>query len=171
MFRVIVELNSWATGWAKSKLAYSKGYNSKTKHFWPHVGKAKMCFRGGVFLKNCKQTAIASQIDFGLYMHMWAIVMSWEGYPPDFFWISTPFRNFQNLFHPTELGACPCMIQRFKHRFTIIDLFFLEITWFYQLPMSCGFSLKKIRCIAKYVRSLFSTSKVSKDTLNEYTTK
>ena len=47
-----------ATGWPKSKLPFSKGYYSETKHFWPHVGKAKMRLRGGsFFLENCKQTA------------------------------------------------------------------------------------------------------------------
>ena len=47
------------TGWPKSKFANSNGYNSVNMHFWPHVGKAKMCL--GVVslhsLKNCKQTA------------------------------------------------------------------------------------------------------------------
>jgi len=46
------------TGWPKSKLPFSKGHNSETKHFWPHIGKVKMHLRGGsFFLKNCKQTA------------------------------------------------------------------------------------------------------------------
>ena len=47
------------TGWPKSKFANSNGYNFVNMHFWPHVGKAKMCL--GVVslhsLKNCKQTA------------------------------------------------------------------------------------------------------------------
>ena len=33
------------TGWPKSKFSFSNGYNSETKLFWPHVGKAKMCLR------------------------------------------------------------------------------------------------------------------------------
>ena len=52
-----LQINS-ITGWPKSKLPFSKGFNSETKLFWPHVGKAKMRLRGGsFFLKNCKQTA------------------------------------------------------------------------------------------------------------------
>ena len=31
----------------KSKLSFSKGNNSETKHFWIHVCLAKMRFRGG----------------------------------------------------------------------------------------------------------------------------
>ena len=34
------------TGWPKSKFANSNGCNSLDKHFWPHVGKAKMCLAG-----------------------------------------------------------------------------------------------------------------------------
>ena len=34
------------TGWPKYKFAISNGYNSENPHFWPHVGKAKMCFGG-----------------------------------------------------------------------------------------------------------------------------
>ena len=34
------------TGWPKSKFATSNGYNSRNMHFWPYVGKAKMCFEG-----------------------------------------------------------------------------------------------------------------------------
>ena len=49
---------SYDTGWPKSKLPFSKGYNSKTMRFWPYVGKAKMRLRGGsFFFENCKQTA------------------------------------------------------------------------------------------------------------------
>ena len=41
-----------STGWPKSKFAISNGYNSEDTHFWPHVGKAKMCFGGlHLFLK------------------------------------------------------------------------------------------------------------------------
>ena len=32
------------TGWPKSKFAFSNGYISGNMHFWPHVGKAKICF-------------------------------------------------------------------------------------------------------------------------------
>ena len=32
------------TGWPKSKFAISNSYNSINMHFWPHVGKAKICF-------------------------------------------------------------------------------------------------------------------------------
>ena len=36
----------------------SNDCTSKTKHFGPHVGNAKMCLRdGSFFLKNCKQIA------------------------------------------------------------------------------------------------------------------
>ena len=46
------------TGWPKSKFTFSIYSISETKRFWPHVGKAKMCLRGGGFFwKNCKQTA------------------------------------------------------------------------------------------------------------------
>ena len=34
------------------KSSFSKGYNSETQHFCPHVDKARECY-----LKNCKQTA------------------------------------------------------------------------------------------------------------------
>ena len=35
------------TGWLKSKLPFTKGYNSESRHFWPHVGNAKMHLREG----------------------------------------------------------------------------------------------------------------------------
>ena len=36
------------TGWPKSKFTNSNGYicSSENKHFWSHVGKAKMCLKG-----------------------------------------------------------------------------------------------------------------------------
>ena len=37
------------TGWPKSKSVISNGCASKAMHFWPYVGKAKMCLRGGSF--------------------------------------------------------------------------------------------------------------------------
>ena len=40
------------TGWPISKLPFYKAYNSETKHFWPHVGKAKMRLRGGSFFEK-----------------------------------------------------------------------------------------------------------------------
>ena len=40
------------TGWPKSKLPFSKSYNSEYKHFWPYVGKAKMRLRGGSFFEK-----------------------------------------------------------------------------------------------------------------------
>ena len=40
------------TGWPNSKLPLSKADNSETKHFWPHVGKAKMRLRGGSFFEK-----------------------------------------------------------------------------------------------------------------------
>ena len=39
-------LRTNSTGWPKSKFANLNGYNSENMHFWPHVGKAKMCFGG-----------------------------------------------------------------------------------------------------------------------------
>ena len=43
------------TGWPKSKFLISNGYNSETKHFRPHVGKAKMRLRGGSFFRFSKK--------------------------------------------------------------------------------------------------------------------
>ena len=45
------------TGWPKSKLPFSKGYNSKTMHFWPYFGFINMgsevlCFRVITFRKE-----------------------------------------------------------------------------------------------------------------------
>ena len=40
------------TGWPKSKFLILNDYNSETKHFWPHVGKAKMGLRGGSFFEK-----------------------------------------------------------------------------------------------------------------------
>ena len=40
------------TGWPKSIFEMSFGYNSETMHFWPHVGKAKMCLRGVQFFEK-----------------------------------------------------------------------------------------------------------------------
>ena len=37
------------TGWPKSKFPISNGYSSVSEHFWPHVGKVKMCLKGGSF--------------------------------------------------------------------------------------------------------------------------
>ena len=42
IYRILVP----CTGWPKSKFAISNGYTSINMHFWPHVGKAKMCFGG-----------------------------------------------------------------------------------------------------------------------------
>ena len=40
------------TGWPKSKFEICFGYNSENMHFWPCVGKAKMCLGGvGLFWK------------------------------------------------------------------------------------------------------------------------
>ena len=38
-----INKTSYDTGWPKSKFANSNGYNSVNMHFWPDVGKAKMC--------------------------------------------------------------------------------------------------------------------------------
>ena len=54
MYQYNVRVLKEITGWPKSKFAISNGYNFENMHFWPHVGKAKMCFGG---IKNCKQTA------------------------------------------------------------------------------------------------------------------
>ena len=37
-------------GWPQSKVAIANGCNSWTKHIWPTIGKAKMCFSCGGFL-------------------------------------------------------------------------------------------------------------------------
>ena len=37
------------TGWPKSKFFISNGSIFKMAHIWPHIGKAKMCLRGGGF--------------------------------------------------------------------------------------------------------------------------
>ena len=42
------------TGWPKSKVATSNGCNSKSMHFWPYVGKAKMGLRSGSFFQFSK---------------------------------------------------------------------------------------------------------------------
>ena len=35
--------DSFPTGWPKSKFEICFGYNSECMHFWPYIGKAKMC--------------------------------------------------------------------------------------------------------------------------------
>ena len=45
----VVSSNQQGTGWPKSKFPFSNCYNSETRLFWPHVGKAKIGLRGGTF--------------------------------------------------------------------------------------------------------------------------
>ena len=49
-------LNS-PTGSSFWKITIVNGYKAETKHFWPNIGKAKMCLQGGSSFKNCKQSA------------------------------------------------------------------------------------------------------------------
>ena len=42
------------TGWPKSKFPISNDCTSVCVHFWPHVGKAKMCLRGGSLFQFSK---------------------------------------------------------------------------------------------------------------------
>ena len=49
-----IEGQKQCTGWPKSKFTFSICSISETKHFWPHVGKAKMCLRGGGFFQFSK---------------------------------------------------------------------------------------------------------------------
>ena len=56
-FDYLVSDQKYATGWPKSKFEVCFGYNSENMHFWPYVGKAKMCLGGeSLVWKNCKQT-------------------------------------------------------------------------------------------------------------------
>ena len=40
---------STTTGCPRPEFTERKGYNSETKHFWPHIGKDQMCFRSKQF--------------------------------------------------------------------------------------------------------------------------
>ena len=49
------------TGWPKSKFEIYFGYNFETMHFWPHVSKAKIRFRGVHLIWNCKKKQLKNQ--------------------------------------------------------------------------------------------------------------
>ena len=85
------------TGWLKSKLPFSKSYNSETQHFWPRVGKTKMHLRGSVFLKNCKQSAEKCKPIFDI----------WKNLPPLKHILALPTQGQRSLFielQPVEKG-------------------------------------------------------------------
>ena len=43
------------TGWPKLKFDNSNGYNSQSVHFWPNVGKAKMCLGGPSLIRRLER--------------------------------------------------------------------------------------------------------------------